>query len=273
MLGVGLQVGSADIRSTLASRSLLVRSLVVNFVLVPALGILIVRLVPMPSDTAAGFLLLALAPGGMSALQFTSRSKGALLYAGALSFILSLLSVFVSPAIAGLLLPTKSSVPFPRLIAILLLFVLLPLVVGMGVRQKSPKLSEKLAKPTATHRHDLVHRVRASHDGHTQERHRFARICRHRRDARVHRRRDGDRLGPRRAGQGDPQSAGGGLEHAQRRAVLLIASRDFPGTNVDAAVVAFGALMVPPNMLFALYSAIGVDATSAATAAQRQARD
>ena len=120
MLGVGLQVGSADIRSTLAARSLLARSLVVNFALVPALGILIVRLVPMPSDTAAGFLLLALAPGGMSALQFTSRAKGALLYAGALSFILSLLSVFVSPAIAGLLLPTKSSVPFPRLIAILL---------------------------------------------------------------------------------------------------------------------------------------------------------
>ena len=37
---------------------------------------------------------------------------------------------------------------------------------------------------------------------------------------------------------------------------LLIASRDFPGTDVDVAVVAFSALMVPPNMLFALYSAI-----------------
>ena len=37
---------------------------------------------------------------------------------------------------------------------------------------------------------------------------------------------------------------------------LLIAQKSFPDTGVDVVVVAFSALMVPPNMLFTLYETI-----------------
>jgi BASS family bile acid:Na+ symporter len=45
---------------------------------------------------------------------------------------------------------------------------------------------------------------------------------------------------------------------SMRNAALcfVIANRAFPGTDVDAAVAAFSALMIPPNMLFALYSGL-----------------
>jgi hypothetical protein len=34
---------------------------------------------------------------------------------------------------------------------------------------------------------------------------------------------------------------------------LMIALNSFPDTNVDAAVIAFSGLMIPPNMLFTAY--------------------
>ncbi len=37
---------------------------------------------------------------------------------------------------------------------------------------------------------------------------------------------------------------------------LLIAQKSFPDTGVEVVVVAFSALMVPPNMLFTLYEII-----------------
>jgi BASS family bile acid:Na+ symporter len=37
---------------------------------------------------------------------------------------------------------------------------------------------------------------------------------------------------------------------------LLIAQKSFPDTGVDVVVIAFSALMVPPNMLFTLYEII-----------------
>jgi BASS family bile acid:Na+ symporter len=37
---------------------------------------------------------------------------------------------------------------------------------------------------------------------------------------------------------------------------LLIANHDFPSTDVPATVLAFSALMVPPNLLLTLYALI-----------------
>jgi BASS family bile acid:Na+ symporter len=34
---------------------------------------------------------------------------------------------------------------------------------------------------------------------------------------------------------------------------LAIASRSFPGANVDVGILAFSALMLPPNVLFTIY--------------------
>ncbi len=151
MLSIGLKVTRAEIRSTLEQRSLLIRSLAANFVFVPALGLLILRFIPMPSDTAAGFLLLAAAPGALSAVQFRGRARGALFYAGALAFILSVLLVIISPAVAAAILPINYplSVPYRRAIGFVLLFLLLPLLIGLAVHQKFRKVAEKLAKAVA----------------------------------------------------------------------------------------------------------------------------
>jgi len=256
MLGIGLQVDKDDIHSTLSKRSLLVRSLLANFVLVPALGILVVRLFPMSADVATAFILLAVAPGGLSALQFTKQAKGVGLYAGALTFVLSLLSVLVTPAVAEFVLGSSLSLPYGRMIGFLVLFLALPLGVGIAGHRAYPRQAEKLARvasvvAAATFVAFVLYLMR-------------------RRSAAI-----GELGRPVVVamlffivGSMAIGWALGGPAIETRRVLatatsmrnaaicLIIASRGFAGSDVEVAVVAFSALMVPPNMLFTVYALI-----------------
>jgi BASS family bile acid:Na+ symporter len=151
MAAIGLKVTTSELISALQDRSLMIRSLVVNIVIVPILGLLLVKIVPMSQDAKVGILLLAAAPGGLNAIQFTSKTKNALCYAASLLFILTLLSVLLAPVIAGLMLPVDTSftLPYGRVIRFLLLYLLLPLLAGLGVHRVSKRVAETLSKPTA----------------------------------------------------------------------------------------------------------------------------
>jgi BASS family bile acid:Na+ symporter len=151
MASIGLKVTGGELVSTLRDRSLMIRSLVVNLIIVPLLGLLMVKIVPMSQDARIGILLLAAAPGGLNAIQFTSKSKDALCYAASLLFILTLMSVLLSPVIAGFLLPADTSLTLPywKVIRFLLLYLLLPLVIGFAVHRLSEKYANLLSKPIA----------------------------------------------------------------------------------------------------------------------------
>jgi BASS family bile acid:Na+ symporter len=151
MLSVGLQTTAGDLRSLLKSKGLLLRSLLANFVAVPIVGIMLVRTLPFKPEAAAALLLLACTPGGISALQFTTRIKGASLFAGSSAFLLTFVAVFLSPALVALVLPGGISVviPYGRALLFVVVFLLLPLVAGTLVRSREELLAEKLSKPCA----------------------------------------------------------------------------------------------------------------------------
>src|SRR5471030_2261036 len=109
MAGIGLQVNLRDLGETLQHKGLLLRSLLVNFLAIPLLGWLATRLVPMASTTADAILILACAPGGMSAIQFTSKRKDVLAFAGQLAFLLTGLSIFLSPVLISIFFPPARS--------------------------------------------------------------------------------------------------------------------------------------------------------------------
>jgi BASS family bile acid:Na+ symporter len=149
MLSVGLQITAGDLRSLLGSKGLLLRSLLANFVAVPIVGFVLARTLPLKPETAAALLLLACTPGGISALQFTTKIKGASLVAGSSAFLLSFVAVFLSPALLTLVLPGHISVviPYGRAFLFVVVFLLLPLVAGTLVRSRAERLAEKLSKP------------------------------------------------------------------------------------------------------------------------------
>jgi BASS family bile acid:Na+ symporter len=151
MLGVGLQITAGDLRSLLRSKGFLLRLLPANFVAVPIVGLVLARTLPLKPEAATALLLLACTPGGISALQFTTKIKGASLLAGSSAFLLSFIAVFLSPALLALVLPGDISVviPYGRALLFVLVFLLLPLVAGTLVRSRAERLAQKLSKPCA----------------------------------------------------------------------------------------------------------------------------
>jgi BASS family bile acid:Na+ symporter len=258
MAAIGLKVTISEIVTALGSRGLMVRSLAVNLVLVPVIGLLLVTLVPLSRDARAGILLLAAAPGGLNAIQFTSKSRDALCYAAALLFILSVLAVLLSPAIAALALSldTPLVLPYGRVIRILLLYFLLPLAAGLAVHRVSEPAARLLSTPVGLCGTVLfvvvIFRLMA------QRKEAMTAMSTIELAAMV-----GFILLTMVVGW----LCGGPSVHTRRVLAtttsmrnaglcLLIVIHSFPGTDVIVTVVAFSALMIPPNMLLTVYTAI-----------------
>jgi len=165
MASIGMQVTTAELHAQVTRRGLRWRTLLANFVIVPALGLLLAgRFVDDPA-TARAFALLACLPGGMGALQFTTKAKGVAAYAGGTACLLSLLSVILSPFILALTLPAgdsaggtlawawRAAVTFistpavlGQALVFLLVFLVVPVFAGMAVRAKAGPAATKLAR-------------------------------------------------------------------------------------------------------------------------------
>ena len=149
MLGVGMQTHVSDMRALLSSRSFLARLLLANFVIVPIVGVAMALLLPLEPPVAGALLLLACTPGGLSALNFTTKVTGRVYLGGAAMCLLALLALLISPLLLKLVLPAHVElvVPYGRYFVFIVVFLLLPLLAGMLLRAKSPAAAMKLARP------------------------------------------------------------------------------------------------------------------------------
>lgn len=147
--GAGLQVDREHFKAILRNTGLLGRAFLVNFVLVPVFGVALVRLFHLPAPLATGLLLMAIAPGVPLVLASVRKRGGRLGFAVALALFLPLLSIATIPATAALVLPTaaKAELPLTRFVPTLVLFQLMPLLIGVVVGGRFPLLANRLGKP------------------------------------------------------------------------------------------------------------------------------
>ncbi len=147
--GAGLQVDRDHLKTILKNVGLLGRALLANFVIVPALGIAVVKLFRLPTPVATGVLLMAIAPGVPFVLASVRKRGGRLALAVELAVFLPLLSIVTIPVTAALVLPeiTKVELPFARFAVTLILFQLLPLLLGIAVGGRFPELGARLGRP------------------------------------------------------------------------------------------------------------------------------
>lgn len=252
MAGIGLQVNLHDLGEVLQRKGLLIRSLLVNFLAIPLLGWLATRLVPMAPATADAILILACAPGGMSAIQFTSKRKDVLAFAGQLAFLLTGLSIFLSPILMSMFFPGDLPVivPYERALWFVVLFLLLPMGLGVLLRERAERLAEQLSKPMA-----IIGSIA------------FVVFVVVTLSAR--------RTAMAALGGGEVETMlglivttmivgwlAGGPQRENRQVLasassmrnvalgLAIVTRSFPGAGMEVPLVAFSALMIPPNLIF-----------------------
>ena len=149
MLSIGLRTSRGELLDILRDRRLLVRTLLVNCTVIPAVGFLLVHIFPLTSEARIGILLLAAIPGTPIALQFTRMAKTRLAFAAALTFVLSVVSIAITPLVIATMpdMIQHNQRPFLLLLGSIALYIALPLCVGVWVVRRAPRVASRLVLP------------------------------------------------------------------------------------------------------------------------------
>jgi BASS family bile acid:Na+ symporter len=148
MLSVPLETTRGEIVATLRDFRLMGYALLANLIIIPVLSVILARLFDLPLEIRTGFLMLALAPGGLFALQFARVSKGNRVLAVGLLAVLTIVAVVVTPMLISLFFPPAQAgkMPFAWLMLLLLLLAVVPLLVGRAWQQRMPVAAPKLGR-------------------------------------------------------------------------------------------------------------------------------
>ena len=152
MLGLGLGLEREDFRRILRDPKAVTAGTLAQVVALPLIALLIVRLVPMSPLIAVGLIVLALCPGGPSSNLITYLARGDVALSVTLTAVSSLITVFTIPLLANLavrqILGTEAAINLPvggTMLSIALI-TLVPIALGMVVRQRLPAAAAALEK-------------------------------------------------------------------------------------------------------------------------------
>jgi|GEM_PF-4444412 len=133
-MAIGLRLAVGQIASSLAPTRLMIKALLLNLAVIP-LGVwILVRILPVEPGVAIGLLLLAAAAGGPFGLTATQLAHGDMAFALALASVLQITRIVAIPFWLGVFSPFGLTEIF-QTIATLVLYILLPLAVGMTLRR------------------------------------------------------------------------------------------------------------------------------------------
>lgn len=148
-LGQGFSVTGETLRAALsAHRQLNVMLLISNFILMPALLVGLGSLLPFNAQVKMGIVVLAITAGAPFIPWLVAQGKGDVGYSVAVSFVLLLVTLLVVPWALPLLLRALDTGATPSVWLVawpLLLFILLPLVVGIVCRARYPQVVAQVA--------------------------------------------------------------------------------------------------------------------------------
>ncbi len=144
MLAVGLSLTVGEILLPLRNRRLVSLALLANFVLMPFAAWAIAKLLQLDEPLGAALLLLGTAAGAPFLPKLAAVAKGSLAFAVGLMVVLMALTVGYMPLVLPLLLNGVSVDPL-KIARSLVLLMLIPLVVGLGVKSRYGAVAARMA--------------------------------------------------------------------------------------------------------------------------------
>jgi BASS family bile acid:Na+ symporter len=152
MTGLGLSLTIADFKRVYLFPKAIIIGLFCQMFVLPIICFLIIEAMGIPPVLAVGLMLLAAAPGGPSANLYSHIAKGDVALNVTLTALNSLFSVFSIAVIVNLsmahFLQQNTYVPlqFKKVLEVCYV-VILPVGLGMIIRNRAPKLTMKLEQP------------------------------------------------------------------------------------------------------------------------------
>jgi BASS family bile acid:Na+ symporter len=159
MFAMGLTMTLADLRAVLVRPRALLAGLASKLALVPLLGLAAAYLFGLSGDFAAGLIILAACPAGVTSSLLTHHAKGRIALAAMVTAISSLGAVVSLPLIANLGLRLFAGfeqpvdLPVGKMVLGIFLVDTLPLALGLALQAWAPRLAARLgrfARPLAT---------------------------------------------------------------------------------------------------------------------------
>jgi BASS family bile acid:Na+ symporter len=152
MAAIGLGVTFVDLAGVARNGPLVARALLANYACVPAVTVGLLLLFDPHPMVSAGFLVLAVCPGAPYGPPFAGIARGNVPVAIGLMVILAGSSAIVAPILLYYLLPFVSEseslkIDATRIVSTLLVTQLVPLCLGVALRQARPSLAERMQKP------------------------------------------------------------------------------------------------------------------------------
>ena len=152
MVTIGLGVTLSDVLRVSRDYGRVARAVLANYILVPAAALGILLLFHASPMVAVGFLVAAVCPGAPYGPPFTAMAKGNVVVSVGLMVILAGSSAIVTPLLLQFLLPiVAGEIPLRinliKMVGTLLSAQLLPLCVGLMVRQRYPAWAQRFKKP------------------------------------------------------------------------------------------------------------------------------
>ncbi len=133
MLAMGLSLSVAQIIAPLRNGRLVVLALLANFVLTPALALLITRLIPLEQSLQVGLIVLGCAAGAPFLPKLVQGAKGNVAFGVGLMVLLMVVTIIYLPIVLPLLLPGVSVNPWD-IAKSLIVLMLIPLAIGLLIK-------------------------------------------------------------------------------------------------------------------------------------------
>jgi predicted Na+-dependent transporter len=135
MMAMGLSLTIPEILEPLKNGSLVIKSLLASFVLVPILGYLLTVVLPVPEGAGTGLIVVACAAGAPFLPKLVQMAKGDLAFGVGLMTLLMVLTVIYMPIVLPLLLQGVT-VDALAIASSLFFQMLMPLGIGLLIKAR-----------------------------------------------------------------------------------------------------------------------------------------
>jgi len=147
LAAMGLQVKMHDVLGALKNKKAIALIFVWGWVLGPAVGYLIIWILPLAEPYVVVVLLCSLAPTAPFLQQMVGKARGDMPFAGALVPLVAVGTVVLMPLMAPLMIKGVSISAW-ALAKPLLLTILLPLIIGAAIRYYNDTMATKIFPAT-----------------------------------------------------------------------------------------------------------------------------
>ena len=150
MLAMGLSLTIPQIIEPLKNVKLVIMALVANFIIIPILALILVRVIPIlfgqfPEDATIAFILLATAAGAPFLPKLAQLAKGNIAFSVGLMVLLMVVTIFFLPIALPLLL-SGVEVDSGEIAKSLIVTMLIPLAIGLFIKARYADIAPGLQK-------------------------------------------------------------------------------------------------------------------------------